>query len=91
LLFASTLLVLCAVAGCTAAPAPKDRPVATAMSAAVPTKSYVTGSRLAVPMDPRTGLPEADPSLQVVTQQQIELTGQTNLGAALRQLVPAIQ
>jgi hypothetical protein len=28
--------------------------------------------------------------LQVVTQQQLELTGQTNLGAALRELVPAL-
>jgi hypothetical protein len=42
-------------------------------------------------VDSRTGLPEADPSLQVVTREQIGLTGQTNLGAALRQQLTAIQ
>jgi hypothetical protein len=94
-MFAFALLVLCSVIGCTSAPAQKDRPLATAMpavpSTAVPSSAYVTGSHLPVPVDSRTGLPQADPSLQVVTQQQLELTGQTNLGAALRELVPAIR
>jgi hypothetical protein len=84
--FACTLLVVCAVAGCASLPAQNDRPVAEARS-----NPYVTGSRLAVPMDNRTGLPEADPSLQVVTREQIGLTGQTNVGAALRQVLTAIQ
>jgi len=87
--FASALLVICAVAGCTSAPAQKD--VGSATTVAVPSKAYVTGSRVPVPVDPRTGLPEANPSLQVVTRDQIELTGRADLGAALRQLVPAIQ
>jgi hypothetical protein len=80
------LLILCAVAGCTSIVRPAAVP-----SGAVPSKAYVTGSRLPVPADRRTGLPAADPSLQVVTHEQIELTGRTDLGAALRQLVPAIQ
>ena len=75
------LLILCAVAGCTSL----------VRSNAPPSKTYVTGSLLSVPVDPRTGLPQADPSLQVVTHEQIELSGRTDLGAALRQLVPAIQ
>jgi hypothetical protein len=99
-MFAFTVLTLCAVIGCTSAPAQKDRPVATAMpaapsaavpSAAVPSTAYVTGSHLPVPVDSRTGLPAPDPSLQVVTQQQLELTGYANLGAALRELVSAIR
>ena len=97
LLLASTPLLLCAVIGCTSTPAQTARPVATAMPAAVPSaavrsKAYVTGSRLPVPVDSRTGLAQADPSLQVVTPEQIGTTGQSNnLGVALRQLVPAIQ
>jgi hypothetical protein len=89
--FACTLLVVCAVAACASSPALQDRPVATTTPAAVRSNPYVTGSRLAVPVDSRTGLPEADPSLQVVTREQIGLTGQTNLGAALRQQLTAIQ
>lgn len=75
------VLMLCAVAACTNGVRP----------AAAPSKVYVTGSRLPVPVDSRTGLPKPDPSVQVVTQEQIETTGRTgDLGAALRQLVPAI-
>jgi hypothetical protein len=83
--FSCTLLVVCAVAGCASSPALKDRSVASRSN------PYVTGSRLAAPVDSRTGLPEADPSLQVVTREQIGLTGKTNLGAALRQAVTSIQ
>jgi hypothetical protein len=36
-------------------------------------------------------LPKPDPSIEVVTREQLEHTGQTNLGAALRQVVPALQ
>jgi len=108
LLLASTPLLLCAVIGCTSTPAqnspvatamPTAVPSTTAVpsptavpSAAVRSKAYVTGSRLPVPVDSRTGLAQADPSLQVVTPEQIGTTGQSNnLGVALRQLVPAIQ
>jgi hypothetical protein len=76
-----------AVPSTTAVPSPTAVP-----SAAVRSKAYVTGSRLPVPVDSRTGLAQADPSLQVVTPEQIGTTGQpNNLGVALRQLVPAIQ
>jgi hypothetical protein len=36
------------------------------------------------------GLPEANPAQQVVSHDDIERTGQTHVGAALRQLVPAL-
>jgi outer membrane receptor for Fe3+-dicitrate len=36
------------------------------------------------------GLPEANPAQQVVSQDDLERTGQTDVGAALRQLVPAL-
>jgi hypothetical protein len=48
-----------------------------------PAPRVVTGSLIASPMP--------NPALQVVTQDQIAVTGQTNLGAGLRQLVPSLQ
>jgi len=53
--------------------------------------AYVTGSRIAVPVDSRTGLPVANPAQQVVTQDDILRTGKTDVRDALRQLVPALQ
>jgi hypothetical protein len=35
--------------------------------------------------------PEPNPALQVVTPDDITHTGRTDLGAALRQLVPSLQ
>jgi hypothetical protein len=55
------------------------------------THAYVTGSRIAVPVDSPTGLPEANPALQVVTQDDLVRTGKMDVGAALRQLVPSLQ
>jgi hypothetical protein len=72
-----TLLVLCALTACASTPPAQSR-------------ANVTGSRIAVPVDSQTGLPEANPALQVVSQDQIRLTGQTDVGTALRMLVPAL-
>ena len=89
-LWMPTLLVLSAVTACTSTPPQTGRPVASAPSTASAPKAYVTGSRIAVPVDARMGLPEANPAQQVVSQDDLERTGQTDVGAALRQLVPAL-
>jgi len=77
------LLVLCTLTACTATPAR----IGTTSASRV----YVTGSLIAAPVDSRTGLREPNPALQVVTQDEIMLTGRTDLGAALRLLVPSLQ
>jgi hypothetical protein len=58
---------------------------------ALPTqRTYVIGSRVAVPVDPSTGLPQTASPLQIVTQDDIKNTGRVDLGSALRMLVPAL-
>jgi hypothetical protein len=74
-------LILSALAACASA-----APTRTATASAP--RAYVTGSRIAVPVDSRTGSPGANPALQQVTSDQIALTGQTDPGLALRRLVP---
>jgi hypothetical protein len=59
-------------------------------AAAPPQQAYVTGSHVALPVDPNTGLPETASPLQIVTQDDLNRSGQINLGAALRDLVPAL-
>jgi hypothetical protein len=71
----SMLLVLCTLTACTAAP-PR-----TATSSAP--RVYVTGSLIAAP--------GPNPALQVVTQDDLVQTGETQLGPALRMLVPSLQ
>jgi hypothetical protein len=68
--------VLCIVTACSAT---SPRMGATP----APAPRVVTGSLIASPMP--------NPALQVVTQDQIIETGQTDHGAALRQLVPSLQ
>jgi hypothetical protein len=75
------LLLLSAISACASAP-PQSAP-------ATDSSAYVTGSRIAVPADSRTGAPDANPAQQQVSSQDIELTGQTNTASALRRLVPA--
>jgi hypothetical protein len=70
------LLLLCALTACTAAP-----PLVG--TTAAPAPRVVTGSLIASPLP--------DPALQVVTPDDITHTGRTDLGAALRQLVPSLQ
>jgi hypothetical protein len=84
----AALLVSSVLAACASTPAPGAG--ATASAATPPQRAYVTGSRVAVPVDPHTGLPETASPLQIVTQDDLNRSGQTNLGAALRELVPAL-
>jgi len=72
------LLALCTLTACTAGP-PR-----TEMGTSSASPVHVTGSMIAVP-------PEPNPALQVVTPDDITHTGRTDLGAALRQLVPSLQ
>jgi hypothetical protein len=74
----AALLGLSALAACASTP-PQS----------APSSAYVTGSRIAVPVDTRTGAPDANPGQQQVSSQDIELSGQTNTATALRRLVPA--
>jgi hypothetical protein len=78
----AALLGLSALAACASTP-PQSAPAAAS-------SAYVTGSRIAVPVDTRTGAPDANPAQQQVSSQDIELSGQTNTAAALRRLVPAV-
>jgi len=90
-----TLLVLSTLTACASTPPQAGRSVPSAVPAAAgsasATQVHVTGSRIAVPVDSRTGLPVANPAQQVVTQDDMLRTGKTDVGAALRQLVPALQ
>jgi hypothetical protein len=79
----SILLVLCTLTACTATP-PR-------MGTTSASRVYVTGSLIAAPVDSVTGQPAPNPALQVVTQDEIMVTGRTNLGTALHLLVPSIQ
>jgi hypothetical protein len=51
---------------------------------------HVTGSQIAVPVDPHTGRPQTAAPLQIVSQDDLRNTGYTDVGSALRQLVPAL-
>ncbi|HEX2789613.1 MAG TPA: hypothetical protein VHN17_04230 [Steroidobacteraceae bacterium] len=75
------LLVLSALTACSSGP-PKSGPVGAS-------STYVTGSHIAVPVDARTGAPDANPGEQQVSSLDIARTGQTDVAAALRLLVPA--
>lgn len=82
------LLPLCTLTACATAPSP----VARSGDGARPVASsvHVTGSRIPVPAGDFAGSPASISVQQVVTQRDITLTGQSDLGAALRQLVPAL-
>ncbi|MFI4866851.1 MAG: hypothetical protein ACHQDB_07060 [Steroidobacterales bacterium] len=81
-------LVSSVLTACASTPTPG--PGAVASVATPPQTAYVTGSHVALPVDPNTGLPETASPLQIVTQDDLNRSGQTTLGAALRELVPAL-
>lgn len=84
------LLILSTLTACASAPRQTEGPAASATATPSASRAYVTGSRLAVPVDSRTGAPEANPAQQQVSSEDIALTGQTDPAAALRRLVPAL-
>jgi hypothetical protein len=83
------LLALSALTACAATPPAGS--AGAARRAASPQRVYVTGSRVAVPVDPHTGLPQTASALQIVSGDDLRSTGQLDVAAALRMLVPAIQ
>jgi hypothetical protein len=88
--FVPVLVALYALTACATAPSRFTRHIDTTQRVAPPVDAYVTGSRIPVPADESAGAPASNSAQQVVTQQEITLTGQSNLGAALRQLVPTL-
>jgi len=86
----AALLVSSVLTACASTPTPGPGPAASAATPASQ-RAYVTGSRIALPVDPHTGLPDSASPLQVVSQDDLYRSGRTNLGAALRDLVPAVQ
>ena len=52
--------------------------------------AYVTGSHIAQPVDPQTGLPRTASPTQTVSRDDLNRTGQIDVGSALRQLVPEL-
>jgi hypothetical protein len=85
----AALLVSSVLTACASTPTPGPGAAASAATPP-PQRAYVTGSHIALPVDPHTGLPETASPLQIVTQDDLNRSGQINLGAALRQLVPAL-
>ena len=85
------VLASAALAACASPSSPGARGGAPpAAPSASPQQVYVTGSRVAVPVDPHTGLPQSAAPVQIISQDQLSRSGYTQLGAALRTLVPAL-
>ena len=55
-----------------------------------PKSMVVTGSRIPQPVDARTGYPTTSSNLRIYTQEDLNRSGQVQVGPALRQLDPAI-
>jgi hypothetical protein len=86
----AALLVSSVLTACASTPTPGPG-ASVSLATPAPQRAYVTGSHVALPVDPHTGLPESASPLQIVTHDDLDRSGQTNLGAALRELVPALQ
>jgi hypothetical protein len=84
----AAVLLSSALAAC-ASPSPRAAAVASA-TAASPRLVHVTGSQIAVPVDPRSGRPQTALPMQTVSQDDLRNTGYTDVGSALRQLVPSL-
>jgi hypothetical protein len=50
----------------------------------------VTGSRLAQPVDARTGVPSTPSVVRTYTSEELSRTGRPEIGSALQQLDPAV-
>jgi len=83
-------LLSSALAAC-ASPSPRAQSAAPAPAAAAPQLVHVTGSLVAVPVDPHTGRPQTASPMQIVTQDDLRNSGYIAVGSALRELVPALQ
>jgi len=81
LLLASSLLSACVSTGPSAA---------RSMAAPPAQHAYVTGSHIALPVDPQTGLPQTASPTQTVSRDDLNMTGQIDVGSALRRLVPEL-
>jgi len=80
-----SVLLASAIAACATRPQSASAP-----QSASKQRAAVTGSRIPVPVDARTGQAPAGQPTQSVNQQDIQSTGQDEPGAALRMLVPEV-
>jgi len=71
------------VGGATGAPA--------ADKAQAPARVTITGSRLPQAVDAERGLPSTTSPVRIYTRDQLQGTGQPELGAALRNLDPSVR
>jgi len=85
----AAVLLTSALAACASA-SPRAPTVATA-AAAAPQLVHISGSVIAVPVDPRTGVPQTAAPMQIVTKEELDRSGYVRLGSALRELVPQLQ
>jgi ABC-type phosphate transport system substrate-binding protein len=86
------LLALSALTACAATPPQDSRPAGPASAATVSKQRvYVTGSRIPQPVgNPHASSTAGATPLQVVDQDQLQSTGQSNMGSVLHDLVPAL-
>lgn len=84
----AAVLLAAVLAACTS-PSPRARSVAPAAGAPAQLV-HVTGSVIAVPIDPKTGMPQTASPMQIVSQDELFNSGHTDLASALRELVPAL-
>ena len=85
-LWIPALMVLIGVTACAAAPQPASVPATGAQASRV----MVTGSRIPVTVDSRITAAAQNPAMQQITQQDLTLTGQTDLAVALDRISPAL-
>jgi hypothetical protein len=87
----AALLMSCALAACASTASPGARAVIPAAAATPsPERVHVTGSRIALPVDPYTGMPQTASPMQIVSQDELTRSGRMDLGSALRNLVPQL-
>jgi hypothetical protein len=84
----AAVLLSSALAAC-ASPSPRAAAVAP-VTAPSPRMVHVTGSQIAVPVDPNTGRPQTASPMQIVSQDDLRNSGYIDVGSALRQLVPSL-
>jgi len=76
------IAALASLAACATAPTHSGAPPATT--------AQITGSMIPVPVNPAGAQFQSAAPMQVVTAEQLENTGHTTVGGALRELVPAL-
>lgn len=86
------MLALSALTACATTAPPGARSVTPASAAAPLTQRvHATASRIALPLDPQSGLPETASPMQSVSHDDLSTFGLFDAASALRDLVPALR